>query len=72
MALRGPQATPAAIQELTAALTDDNITIRWQASTALRTIGGPQVASTLQAFIHQTNNPAAKAEAEKLLAYIES
>lgn len=66
------QATPAAIQELTAALTDDNITIRWQASTALRTIGGPQVASTLQAFIHQTNNPAAKAEAEKLLAYIES
>lgn len=66
------QATPAAIQELTAALMDENLTIRWQASSALRTIGGPQVASTLQAFIHQTNNPAAKAEAEKLLAYIES
>ncbi|MBK7918717.1 MAG: Eco57I restriction-modification methylase domain-containing protein [Chloroflexi bacterium] len=66
------QATPAAIQELTAALTDENVTIRWQASTALRNIGGPQVASTLQAFINHTNNPTAKSEAEKVLGYVKS
>ena len=66
------EASPSAIQDLVAALADDNATIRWQAAAALRTIGGPQVVGVLQAFIaHATDLsglPAAKTEAEKLLA----
>ncbi|MFQ5401030.1 MAG: HEAT repeat domain-containing protein [Anaerolineae bacterium] len=61
------QATPAAIQELVAALTDSSETIRWQAGAALRRIGGPEVAGALRAFIAQTEHAQARAEAEKIL-----
>lgn len=67
------QATPAAIQELTAALTDDNLTIRWQAAAALRAIGkqqAPQVTGILQSFLSQTDNPTAKEEATKLIKHL--
>ncbi len=60
-------ASPAGIQELTAALTDPNMTIRWQAGAALRKIGGAPVVEVLQAFIAQTEDATAKAEAEKIL-----
>lgn len=62
------EATPAALQSLVAALADDNATIRWQAAAALKSIGGPQVAAALGAFLAHTQNPAAKAEAAQLLA----
>ncbi|MFQ5401028.1 MAG: HEAT repeat domain-containing protein, partial [Anaerolineae bacterium] len=61
------EATPAAIQELVAALTDSSETIRWQAGAALRRIGGPKVAGALRAFIAQTEDAQARAEAERVL-----
>ncbi|MCL4871964.1 MAG: Eco57I restriction-modification methylase domain-containing protein [Anaerolineae bacterium] len=61
------QATPAAIQELVAALADENPTIVWTATAGLRQIGGPQVIGVLQAFMEQVGDTAARAEAEKVL-----
>ena len=61
------QASPAALQDLAAALADDNATIRWQAAAALKTIGGAAAAAALQGFLAHTDNPAAKAEAEQVL-----
>ncbi|MCB8945209.1 MAG: Eco57I restriction-modification methylase domain-containing protein [Ardenticatenaceae bacterium] len=71
------QATPAAIQELTAALTDDRDAVIWVAKSALRQMAtaepttAQQVIGVLQAFIAQTDHPAAKAEAEKILSLIQ-
>lgn len=61
------QASPVAVQELAAALADENATIVWTAGAGLRQIGGPQVVGVLQAFIAQTADAAAKQEAEKVL-----
>jgi len=63
----GKQASPAAIQELVAALADDSDSIRWAAGLSLKGMDKAQVAGVLHAFIEQTENATAKAEAEKLL-----
>lgn len=62
------QASPPAIQELVAALGDENSTIVWTASAGLRQIGGAQVVGVLQAFIAHTTDVKAQEEAEKVLA----
>ena len=62
------QASPPAIQELVAALADEDSTIVWTASAGLRQIGGAQVVGVLQAFIAHTTDAKAKEEAEKVLA----
>jgi adenine-specific DNA-methyltransferase len=61
------QSTPAAVQELTAALADENQAIRWLARGALQKVGGPEVTAVVQSFLAQTDDPIACAEAEKLL-----
>lgn len=52
------------------ALTDESSSIRWLAAATLRTIGEPATA-ILQAFITQTDNEQARAEAEDVLLRIE-
>ena len=64
------QDSAAAIQELTAALGDDHETIRWAAASALRRMGGAEVVGVLRAFVEQTENAAAREEAEKLLQFL--
>jgi adenine-specific DNA-methyltransferase len=61
------QPTPTAVQELTAALADENQAIRWLARGSLLKMGGPEVTAVVQSFLAQTNDPTACAEAEKLL-----
>ncbi len=68
------QASPAAIQDLVAALGDENETIVWTASAGLRKLGATaeavttsQVIGVLQVFVEQTKNEKAKVEAGKIL-----
>jgi hypothetical protein len=78
--------TPGAIQELVAALGDENATIRWMAGSALRGIGAEaagagaagaetagraEVRGVLAAFLEVTENPMAREEAANVLRMLE-
>ena len=43
--------TPAAIGELVASLGDEDEQVRWLASMALNSIGGPAVVATLESYV---------------------
>jgi hypothetical protein len=59
--------SPQAVQDLAAALADENDTIRWLAGMHLKRLGGQSVAGIVRAFLEQTDNPTARAEAQRVL-----
>ena len=59
-----------AIGELVAALADEDEQVRWLASMALSSSGGPVVVATLEAYLAQGASGVALEEAEKVLARV--
>lgn len=64
--------TPAAIQELTAALDDPEYTIRYLAAGSLHRLATPEVVGVLKAYLEQADDGPGKEEAEKVLGRLGS
>ena len=64
--------TPAAIGELVTSLGDGDEQVRWPASMALNSIGGPVVVATLESYLAQGSSVVAREEAVRLERLMQS
>lgn len=66
----GKEGTPAAIGELVASLGDGDEQLRWLASMAVQSIGGPAVVAAVESYLAQGAAGVGREEAERLLARV--